>query len=127
MRDVSSGGIGMKLQSFPRLAAVSARELHKHAWKLLSERVAFLSYSRRNESGARRLVRELKARGLEVAWNRDELHGGDEWEERLRVMVPGTDVFLLLWSQEASKSSWVHRELSWALGEMKSGGRRAYG
>ena len=45
------------------------------------------------------------------------LDPGDRWEKKLYETIPQCDLFLLFWSQAAKDSTWVNREVEYALNQ----------
>jgi hypothetical protein len=43
------------------------------------------------------------------------LRSGENWEEKIREIIPQNDIFYLFWSQNAKKSKWVEKEWRCAL------------
>jgi hypothetical protein len=114
--------IGLKTLSIPQLQPSSVRILDSYALNLLSERVVFLSYSRKDLPLARKLVRELNNREIQVRWDEGHLTPGTEWKKVLETGVRASDVFAILVSDNSAESDWVRRELRWAKEEIGKGG-----
>ncbi len=122
LRECRPGGRGMKLLTIPEVTAESAVLLEAFALRLMSQRNAFLSYSRKDIVAARKLVAELKKRGVTVYRDVERLHASDRWAQRLEQMVRAADVFLVLATQQSAESEWVRREIAWAKEELERGG-----
>lgn len=119
------GKIGERIQSVKRLAPGDVLRLERVEDKLLSERMVFISYARRDRRFAARLEKELIARGVntwrDVAGLRADagsdsgLQPGVEWELTLERIARGTDSVVVLVSRNSADSPWVQREVAWAL------------
>jgi CheY-like chemotaxis protein len=76
----------------------------------------FLSYSRQNEQAARHLYSELRAKGIEVWFDRETLLPGQEWEPAIRRAISESDtVLLLLSSQCVDRRGYFQKEMRLAL------------
>jgi hypothetical protein len=54
-----------------------------------STKAVFLSYARDDAAAARRLAEALRAAGLEVWFDENELRGGDSWDAKIRQQIDG--------------------------------------
>lgn len=71
----------------------------------------FVSYSRRNQYIALRLVEDLRRMGLDQIWHdQDSIPVNSLWEEKIREAISEHDRFLYLWSPEAQSSKFVQDE-----------------
>ena len=59
-----------------------------------SGRAIFLSYAREDADAARRIADALRAFGIEVWFDQNELRGGDEWDARIREQIRTCRLFL---------------------------------
>lgn len=74
---------------------------------------AFISYSHEDREWAERLSQDLHHSGVEVFYDREGLRAGPPWESQLKdVLLKESRHLVVLWSEAASKSDWVRRELS---------------
>jgi hypothetical protein len=70
----------------------------------------FISHSSRNLEVARRIERELEARGLEAWLDDSELRLGVMLSDELQRSIRGARSVLLLWSKDAARSRWCQSE-----------------
>ncbi|MEJ1373434.1 MAG: TIR domain-containing protein [Candidatus Sedimenticola sp. (ex Thyasira tokunagai)] len=75
----------------------------------------FISSSDKDRESAIKLTRMLKNKGHYIWSYFDDLKPGDNISERIEKGLRYSDVLLLLWSDNASKSKWVLKEIEWAL------------
>lgn len=73
----------------------------------------FISYSSADRAWAARLHASLKAAdpARRIFFDNTSLRAGDDWEARIEGALDATRHFVLLWSDQASQSDWVKREL----------------
>lgn len=75
----------------------------------------FLSYSSTETEEARRLKRELEARGIGVWIDHDRIEVGEVLPEALRVAIADSDYVLVMVSPSAVTSDWVTQEIRLGL------------
>ena len=79
----------------------------------------FLSYEQSDRPYADRLRHLLsQAQGIgHRIFTTDSLSAGEDWSNKLREEIAGSDVFLVLLSPSSARSKWVLQELgaAWAL------------
>lgn len=75
----------------------------------------FLSYNTADKEAARIIGSNLLLVGAEVWFDEWEVQAGDSIPGRIGEALEAFDVFLLLWSENASRSDWVRTELETAL------------
>jgi TolB-like protein len=78
----------------------------------------FISYRRADEAWARLLHRELKAEGVE-AWYDALIGPGQEWRLATAKALEASQIFVLLFSENAAQSSDIVKELAAATHEKK--------
>jgi hypothetical protein len=74
----------------------------------------FISYSSADRAWASRLAQELRQRIPEdytVFFDAASLRAGDRWEQELLDALKQSTHLVVLWSQQAKASAWVHREI----------------
>jgi len=86
-------------------------------------REIFLSHSSRDRTFALRLARVLSDHGLPVWFSPTELVPAQEWHDEIGAALARCDWFVVVVSPNAIKSQWVRRELVYALGDRRYGGR----
>ena len=78
-------------------------------------RAIFLSYSSQDADAARRLCEALRARGLEVWFDQNELRGGDAWDAKIRRQVKECALFVPIVSASTEARSEGYFRLEWKL------------
>lgn len=78
--------------------------------RLLMNRV-FVSYSRKNETIAERIARDLGDAGLDVWFDRRQIHGGELWEREIMRGLERAEFGIVCLSPDAIASEWVRREV----------------
>jgi hypothetical protein len=76
---------------------------------------AFLSYSTEDRPRVLQGIQELQAAGISFFQDLDTLRPGAIWEKELIREIDRCDLFLLYWSSSAKASSWVRKEVRYAL------------
>lgn len=74
----------------------------------------YLSYSRVNIDKAEEIAFFLKNEGINVFIDKDNIPGGDDWENHLRNRISTSDAIVLIWSKNAAESAYLMRELTHA-------------
>src|SRR5437667_4390118 len=77
----------------------------------------FLSHSSKDVRFTNRLAKPLEARGVNSFFSKKNLRGAQEWHDELGGALKRCDWFLLVLSPESVRSTWVKRELVYALQE----------
>jgi hypothetical protein len=70
----------------------------------------FLSYSRKDDSAARRLTKWLEREGHDVWRDEDDIGGGASFSAEIEKALNECDAVLVLWSVESVRSAWVRDE-----------------
>ena len=70
----------------------------------------FISYKRQEEEFARQLSQTLKARGLAVWIDVDEIHAGDDWQDTIQEGLDQSDILILIVTPAAMESKQVSNE-----------------
>ena len=78
-------------------------------------RRAFLSYASSDRAEVLKRAQGLKAASVDFFNDLLSLEPGERWEKTLYSEIESCDLFLLFWSQAASDSVWVNREIDHAL------------
>jgi hypothetical protein len=79
----------------------------------------FISHSHTNEPVAREVVAALKDAGLEVWDDEREIFPGDNWAEKVAQALREAEAMVVLFTPNALKSSWVKRDIQYALSEQR--------
>jgi len=114
--------MGLRLLSIPELATQDVVLLQRLQHKIENSRSVFVSYSHEDASWVENIEYELSKRDVSVSRDVAFLVPGQEFEEAIQQEVTGTDSFIVLISPRAAESSWVRREISWAVKEYRAHG-----
>ncbi|MFQ5639797.1 MAG: toll/interleukin-1 receptor domain-containing protein [bacterium] len=76
----------------------------------------FISYTQSDEKLARKVAASLEQAGLDV-WDDREILPGDNWADKIAQALRESDAMVVLLTPEALRSSWVSRDIEYALGE----------
>ncbi len=80
----------------------------------------FLSYASQDAAAARRICDALRAAGLEVWFDQNELVGGDAWDRKIRTQIRDCALFLPLISANTQARLEGYFRLEWKLAEDRS-------
>lgn len=80
-------------------------------------RAVFLSYAREDAEAARRIADALRAFGLEVWFDQNELRGGDQWDVKIRSQIKACALFIPIISHctEERTEGYFRREWKFAV------------
>jgi TolB-like protein/cytochrome c-type biogenesis protein CcmH/NrfG len=78
-------------------------------------KAVFLSYAREDSGAARRIAEALRAAGLEVWFDENELRGGDAWDAKIRQQIDACALFIPLISAHTQERSKGYFRLEWKL------------
>ncbi len=78
-------------------------------------KAVFLSYARDDAAAARRIAEALRASGLEVWFDENELRGGDAWDAKIRQQIDACALFLAVISSHTQERSKGYFRLEWKL------------
>jgi hypothetical protein len=76
---------------------------------------AFISYSRKDFQPVSLFAQGLAERSMRVSIDITELEPGDDWAKKLYTVIEQSNVFYLMWSDNAAKSEWVEKESRYAV------------
>lgn len=71
----------------------------------------FISYSRKNERDAQRIVSDLKDAGLRVWYDREKIKGGEDWWQSIVQGIKNADYFVFCLSPDSIRSKVARDEL----------------
>ncbi len=111
---ITVGGIPIGEMSFVTKIVESPRSLNSEITARKYNKV-FVSYAHEDEPKVRFLVEGLKLQGVDYFFDRDKLQPGDLFPQVIHNYINSADLFVLCWSQNASKSEYVEKERLWAL------------
>jgi hypothetical protein len=76
---------------------------------------AFISYAWADRNEVLKRTQMLALNGIEFFQDILALDPGERWERRLYREIDDSDVFYLFWSSAAKKSTWVIKEVQYAM------------
>jgi len=79
-------------------------------------RAVFLSYSRNDADAARRIAEALRAFGLIVWFDQNELRGGDAWDQKIRRQIKECALFVPIISATTQERGEGYFRREWKLG-----------
>ena len=79
----------------------------------------FVSYSHEDEEFAQKLITDLNAVGHSCWIDSSEIKGGDEWIQTISDGIINSYAFVPIISLRALQSSWVRKEILWAIRKQK--------
>ncbi|MBL9201119.1 MAG: TIR domain-containing protein [Opitutaceae bacterium] len=85
-----------------------------------ASRAVFVSYSHDDAGAARRITESLRAAGLEVWFDENELRGGDTWDQKIKQQIRDCALFLPVISQGTQRRREGYFRLEWHLAEERS-------
>jgi TolB-like protein/Flp pilus assembly protein TadD len=83
-------------------------------------RAVFLSYASQDTKAARRICESLRAAGLEVWFDQNELVGGDAWDQKIRGQIKACALFVPLISAESQARREGYFRLEWKLAAQRT-------
>lgn len=78
-------------------------------------RAVFLSYAREDAEAARRIADSLRAFGLEVWFDMNELRGGDQWDAKIRGQIRACALFIPIVSQRTEQRTEGYFRREWRI------------
>ena len=78
-------------------------------------KAVFLSYARDDAAAARRIAEALRASGLTVWFDENELRGGDTWDAKIRQQIDACALFLPIISAHTQERGNGYFRLEWKL------------
>lgn len=75
----------------------------------------FLSHSSQNRKRARKLAEAIRKHGISVWYSETNIDGAQDWHEEIGRALKRCDWFVVLLSNDSVRSTWVKRELLYAL------------
>ena len=85
-----------------------------------STKAVFLSYASQDAEAARRIADALRAVGVEVWFDQNELVGGDAWDAKIRGQIGSCALFVPLISANTQARQEGYFRLEWKLAEDRS-------
>jgi tetratricopeptide (TPR) repeat protein len=78
-------------------------------------KAVFLSYASQDAEAAGRICAALRAEGIEVWFDRDELVGGDAWDQKIRRQIKDCALFMPVISTNTNARAEGYFRLEWKL------------
>jgi len=78
-------------------------------------KAVFLSYASQDAEAARRICEALRAAGIEVWFDQNELRGGDVWDQRIHQQIHDCALFVPLISAHTNARTEGYFRLEWRL------------
>src|SRR3954447_16161566 len=85
-----------------------------------SRAAVFLSYASEDASAAARICETLRAAGVEVWFDQNELRGGDSWDVKIRHQVRDCALFVPLISRHTQARPEGYFRLEWDVADQRS-------
>lgn len=79
----------------------------------------FISHSHTGEPLVREVATALQNAGLEVWDGEREIFPGDNWAEKIGQALREAEAMVVLYTPNTLNSSWVKRDIQYALGEQR--------
>ena len=102
------------------VAAVLCSELGSPPPMSHADQPIFLSYASQDGAGARRLCEALRAEGIEVWFDQNELRGGDAWDAKIRRQIKQCALFVPVISRATNSRHEGYFRLEWRLGDQRT-------
>src|ERR1700733_4389068 len=83
-------------------------------------KAVFLSYASQDTDAARRICDSLRAAGIEVWFDQNELRGGDAWDASIRKQIKECALFVPIISASTDARSEGYFRLEWRLAVERS-------
>src|SRR5476649_1177788 len=80
-----------------------------------ASRAVFLSYASQDAEAAKRIAEALRAAGVEVWFDQNELVGGDQWDQKIRGQVKACALFVPVISAATQARLEGYFRLEWKL------------
>ena len=85
-----------------------------------AHQAVFVSYATQDAEAARRVGEALRAAGIEVWFDQNELRGGDAWDRKIRTQIRDCALFLPIISANTQARLEGYFRLEWKLAEDRS-------
>lgn len=83
-------------------------------------RAVFLSYASQDAEAARRIADALRAAGVEVWFDQNELVGGDAWDQKIRRQIKECALFIPVISTNTQARAEGYFRLEWRLADQRT-------
>ena len=85
-----------------------------------SSKAIFLSYASQDAEAVLRLAEVLRASGVEVWFDRDELAGGDAWDQKIRRQIKDCALFVPVISAATQARREGYFRIEWKLAAQRT-------
>jgi TolB-like protein/Tfp pilus assembly protein PilF len=85
-----------------------------------SPQAVFLSYASQDAEAAQRICDALRAAGIEVWFDRNELGGGDAWDQKIRRQIRECTLFVPILSRTTQARREAYFRLEWKLADERT-------
>jgi len=85
-----------------------------------SDRAVFLSYASQDADAARRICEALRAVGVEVWFDQNELVGGDAWDAKIRKQIADCALFVPVISANTQSRREGYFRLEWRIAAQRT-------
>ena len=85
-----------------------------------ANKAVFLSYASQDAEAARRICEALRATGVEVWFDQNELRGGDAWDAKIRQQIKECALFVPMISTNTNARAEGYFRLEWHLAEQRT-------
>ena len=97
------------------MGAESLEQIKRHAGAV------FMSYASQDAAAAQRICEALRSAGIEVWFDREELRGGDAWDQKIRHEIHDCALFIPIVSQHTKERLEGYFRREWRLAIERSG------
>lgn len=80
------------------------------------EKAVFISYASQDAEAARRIAEALRAAGVEVWFDQNELRGGDAWDQKIRKQIKECTLFIPVISRMTQERLEGYFRREWRMG-----------
>ena len=85
-----------------------------------SSRAVFLSYASQDAEAAKRICDALRAAGVEVWFDQNELVGGDAWDQKIRSQIKDCALLIPIISAATQARTEGYFRLEWRLADQRT-------
>eukprot|EP01031_Cornospumella_fuschlensis_P050608 gene50608-61903_t len=86
----------------------------------VANKAVFLSYASQDAEAVARIAEALRAAGVEVWFDKDELVGGDAWDQKIRRQIKECALFVPVISAATQARTEGYFRLEWRLADQRT-------
>ena len=90
-------------------------------------KAVFLSYASQDAAAVQRIVEALRAAGVEVWFDQNELVGGDAWDAKIRGQIAACALFVPVISAATQARREGYFRIEWKLAAQRTHGMHTFG